>query len=60
MKYIVTFEKYYEYEVEGNNADEAYENAYAEFEEDMLHPVVDTSYDDVEICLHEKFPQFIQ
>lgn len=59
MKYLVTFEKYYTYEVEASDLEEAEEKAYEDFKVDMRYPVADTSYDHVEVCLHEKFPQFI-
>lgn len=54
MKYLVTFEKYYTYEVEANNEDEAFDNAYEDFRCDMRYPVADTSYDSVEVCLNGK------
>ena len=53
MKYLVTFEKYYTYEVDANNFDEAEKKAYEEFK------VNNTNYDHVEVCLNEKFEQFI-
>ena len=55
MKYLVTFEKYYTYEDDANSFDEAEEEAYKDFKADMRCPVADTSYDRVEVCLHEKF-----
>lgn len=59
MKYRVTFEKHYTYEVEANNADEAYDNAYKKYDNDMYRIVLNpcltgTDYDHVEICADEK------
>ena len=55
MKYTVTFEKYYTYEVEANDYDEAFDNAYEEFKSDMRYLVADMSYDNVEVCKDELF-----
>ena len=64
MKYKVRFEKYYTYEVEANNSNEAYDNAYKKYKEDMYRIVtnpcsLDFNYDDVEICMDENLDMFI-
>lgn len=52
--YTVTFTLYYTYEVEADNEDEAFDNAYEEFCSDMRYPVASTSYDFVDIeCAEE-------
>ena len=52
--YTVTFTLYYTYEVEADNEDEAFDNAYEEFCSDMRYPVASTSYDFVHIeCAEE-------
>ena len=45
-KYAVTFAQYWEYEVEADNEDEAFDNAYHEFVSEMLYPVANTNYDE--------------
>lgn len=52
--YIVTFAQYYTYCVEAENEDEAENKAYKEFKSDMLIPVANTRYDDVEIECNEE------
>jgi len=47
--YLVTFIKYLEYEVEGENESEAEDKAYKLFCRDARYPVADTHYDEVEI-----------
>lgn len=49
MVYNVTFTKYYEYEVEAETEREAEDEARRQFVSDMMHPVADTSYDEVEV-----------
>ena len=49
MKYTVTFVKYYDYEIEANNENEAMDKAYEEYCNSMHSPIADTTYDDVEI-----------
>lgn len=53
-EYRVEFVQCHYYYVEANDEDEAFDNAYKEFQSDMRSPVVNTSYDDYEIeCLTE-------
>lgn len=49
MKFEVTFTQYYTYEVEAKSEDEAVSKAYRQFESDMLNPVANTAYDDVDV-----------
>lgn len=49
MVYNVTFTKYYEYEVEAETEREAEDEARRQFVSDMMHPVADTFYDEVEV-----------
>lgn len=49
MKYTVTFVKYYDYEIEANNENEAMDKAHEEYCNSMRSPIADTTYDDVEI-----------
>ena len=49
MVYNVTFTKYYEYEVEAETEREAEDEARRQFVSDMMRPVADTSYDEVEV-----------
>lgn len=49
MNYKVVYIKYYEYYVEADSEDEAEGKAYEQFESEMLYPVADTSYDEVEV-----------
>lgn len=49
-KYTVTFIKYYTYEVEADNEDEAIDLAFEEnFYRDMHSPIADCTYDEVEV-----------
>lgn len=49
-KYTVTFTKYYTYEVEADNEDEAIDLALEEnFYPEMRCPIADCFYDDVEV-----------
>lgn len=49
MEYQVCFTKYYIYNVEADNEEEAIDIAQQEFESDMRHPIADTTYDEVEV-----------
>ena len=52
--YVVTFTQYYTYQVEANNEQDAENNAYNLFKQEMYYPVANTSYDKLEIeCLDE-------
>ena len=52
--YVVTFTQYYSYQVEANNEQDAENNAYGLFKQEMYYPVANTSYDELEIeCLDE-------
>lgn len=53
-EYRVEFVQYHYYYVEANDEDEAFDNAYKEFQSDMRSSVANTIYDDYEIeCLTE-------
>lgn len=45
MKYTVNLAKWYSYEVEADNMDEAINKATDEYVSDMSYPVCDTEYD---------------
>ena len=47
MRYLVTFIKYMEYEVEADDETDAEEKAYALFCSDQRYPVADPHYDEV-------------
>ena len=49
MKYQVCFTKYYFYDVEADNEEEAIDIAEREFNSDMKCPIADTTYDEVEV-----------
>lgn len=49
MNYHVTFIKYYYYDVEATDEDDAVNVAEAEFRDDMRSPIADTVWDDVEV-----------
>lgn len=49
MTYKVSFVQYHVYEVEADDEDEAFHNAYDEFQSDMHCSIADTSYDYVEV-----------
>lgn len=49
MKYSVVITRYRYYTVEAEDEDEAEEKAIEEYESDMLSPIADTSYDEVEV-----------
>lgn len=49
MKYNVCFTQYWDYVVEAENEDEAFDLAHEEFRADMCSPIASTYYDDVEI-----------
>lgn len=49
MKYSVVITRYSYYTVEAEDEDEAEEKAIEEYESDMLSPIADTSYDEVEV-----------
>lgn len=53
MKYTVRFERYYTYEIEADNEDEAFDNAYEEYQSDMRYPIADTWYDWVSVDCEE-------
>ena len=49
-KYTVTFIKYYTYDIEADNEDEAIDLAFDEnFYPEMRHPIADYTYDEVEV-----------
>lgn len=48
-KYTVTFIKYYSYDVEADNDDEAIDIAEEDFRADMRRPIADCTYDEVEV-----------
>lgn len=49
-KYTVTFIKYYSYDIEADNEDEAIDLAFDEkFYPEMLSPIADCTYDEVEV-----------
>lgn len=49
-KYTVTFIKYYSYDIEADNEDEAIDLAYDEkFYPEMRSPIADCTYDEVEV-----------
>lgn len=55
-KYIVTFTKYYTYEIEANDEDEAIDIALEEnFYPEMRCPIADYSYDEVEVEPNEMY-----
>lgn len=47
--YNVTYIQYYHYTVEADCEDEAESLAYDMFKSDMMYPVANTFYDDIEI-----------
>lgn len=49
MKYVVTFTKYYSYDIEAENCEEAKDKAYKEFASDMTKPSTNVVYDEVDI-----------
>lgn len=49
MKYSVVITRYSYYTVEAEDEDEAEEKAIEEYQSDMLSPIADTSYDEVEV-----------
>lgn len=49
MSYVVTFTKYYMYEVDARTAEEAKDRAYEHFVSEMRRPIASTSYDEVEV-----------
>ena len=53
MKYTVYFTRYYTYDVEADNEDDAFDKAYDEFSSDNRCPIADLSYDEVEIEAEE-------
>ncbi len=48
-KYIISFAKWYTYEVEANYADEAIEQAKEEFDHDRRKPIADTVWDEMTV-----------
>lgn len=48
-KYTVTFIKYYSYDIEADNEDEAIDIAEEDFRADMRCPIADCTYDEVEV-----------
>lgn len=48
-KYTITFIKYYTYEVEADNEDEAIDEAEELFSSEMRRPIADCTYDEVEV-----------
>lgn len=50
----ITFTQYYEYEVEANNEDEAFDKAYELYHAEMVSPIAKTHYDEYDIeILHD-------
>ena len=55
-KYTVTFIKYYSYDIEANNEDEAIDIALEEnFYPEMRRPIADCTYDEVEVEPNEMY-----
>ena len=55
-KYTVTFIKYYNYDIEANNEDEAIDIAFEEgFYRDTHSPIADYTYDEVEVEPNEMY-----
>lgn len=54
MTYKVTFVQYHVYEVDADDEDEAFHEAYDEFQSDMRCSIADTSYDYVEVECEEE------
>lgn len=54
MTYKVTFVQYHVYEVDADDEDDAFHEAYDEFQSDMRCSIADTSYDCVEIDCEEE------
>lgn len=52
MKYVVTFTKSYEYEVEADSRAEAINTSIGLFESDMCDPIADTSYSNIEVDVY--------
>lgn len=52
--YRVTFTQYYTYEIDAMDEDDAFHQAYDEFESEMRCSIATTSYDDYDIkCIEE-------
>ena len=47
--YHVTFSKYYDYDVEAYNEDDAHDKAYEMYASEMRSPIADTTYDEMDI-----------
>lgn len=54
MDYKVTFIQYYTYNVYANDEEDAFNEAYKEFQREMYYPSANTWYDDVEIECKEE------
>lgn len=54
MIYKVTFVQYHVYEVDADDENDAFHEAYDEFQSDMRCSIADTSYDCVEIDCEEE------
>ena len=54
MDYTVTFVQYYTYKVYANDEDDAFDEAYKEFQREMYYPAANTWYDDVKIECDEE------
>lgn len=54
MDYKVTFVQYYTYNVYANDEEDAFNEAYKEFQREMYYPSANTWYDDVEIECEEE------
>lgn len=54
MTYNVTFIRYHNYEVEATSEDEAEKLAYEQFRSQMMYPIADTTYDEIEINEREE------
>lgn len=54
MDYTVTFVQYYTYKVYANDEDDAFNEAYKEFQREMYYPAANTWYDDVKIECDEE------
>jgi hypothetical protein len=53
MNYTVTFVQYHTYEVDAMDEDEAFHNAYDEFQSDMRSSIANTFYDYFEVECNE-------
>ena len=54
MTYKVTFVQYHTYTVDAMDEDEAFHEAYDEFQSDMYYPVANTWCDDVDVECEEE------